>query len=188
MSKISVSVTGHRPKDLFGYDGKQYRVLFSRIQYVFKTFLDRCDTLEVVTGGAQGVDQIAFWSAHTLKNSFDVHTVLAIPFKGQERKWKETGTFGQKEYRNIVSLADEVVYVLTKYVGTTSYVLRDQYMVNHSDVLLSVLDPSRLEGTHSGTLLTTKYALEQDKLVVHIDPFNDTQEPKSIYSLDEVLR
>lgn len=188
MSKIYLSVTEHRPKDLFGYDGKQYRVLFNRIQYVFKAFLDRYDELEVITGGAQGVDQIAFWSAYTLKRSFNVHTVLAVPFKGQESIWKEEGSFGRKEYRTIVNLADEVVYVLKKYIGTGSYVIRDQYMVNKSDVLLSVLDPSRLEEVHSGTLLTTEYALEQGKPVVHIDPFNDIQEPKSIYSLNEVLR
>ena len=180
-SNISISVTGHRPFDLFGYEGDKYSNLFNSIRKVFSNVLNLCDTLTVITGGAQGVDQIAFWSAHTLKvKTGRVSTTVAVPFKGQENPWKEHGTFGRQEYRTILYNADKVVYLSDEYRSNRQYTIRDMYMVNNSDMLLSVLNPDNAN-TKSGTKLTTDYALSKGIPVISLNPVTlETKYPSSL--------
>lgn len=181
-SNISISVTGHRPFDLFGYEGDKYSNLFISIRKVFSNVLNLYDTLTVITGGAQGVDQIAFWSAHTLKvKTGRVVTTVAIPFKGQENPWKEQGTFGKKEYRTILCNADNVIYLSDEYRSNRQYTIRDMYMVDNSDVLLSVLNPNSTK-VNSGTKLTTNYAISKNVPVIFLNPITlEVSYPESLH-------
>lgn len=62
---MKVAFTGHRPKDLYGYNDRDpYKVVVQKIIENLKA-LD--DDLVVITGGAQGIDQLAFWAAEHLK-------------------------------------------------------------------------------------------------------------------------
>ena len=64
-----------------------------------------------ITGGAQGFDQLAFWAVNSLKKEYDIQNIVYIPFQGQERLWKKTGMFGQKDYQKMLALADQVINV-----------------------------------------------------------------------------
>lgn len=178
---VTISVTGHRPVYLFGYESKEYSNLFNSIKEVFSKVLTTCNTLSVITGGAQGVDQVAFWSAYMLKTETGrVYTKVAIPFKGQEKSWKEKGTFGRLEYSTMLQNADNVVFLANEYRSPRQYTIRDMYMVNNSDMLLSVLNPDNAN-TKSGTKLTTDYALSKGIPVISLNPVTlETKYPSSL--------
>lgn len=140
--ELSVFHTGHRPKDL----GRCYL----REDDLFKVFEDK--GLEVsrmlvrkgyrnfIYGGAQGWDQIAFFSGVRLREEHpEVKLVLALPFKQQVLSWvsKEMkkaaletlfdpyewmadnlastknfwGKDSVKQYREMLRVADEVIWV-----------------------------------------------------------------------------
>lgn len=67
-----IAFTGKRPKQLYGYKSyKDYEPLVHFIRDTLQTCADTAaangETLKIVTGAAQGVDQLAFWAANILK-------------------------------------------------------------------------------------------------------------------------
>ncbi len=156
---MKIAFTGHRPKDLYGYSSREpYMKVIKMIMDNLKT-LD--DELVVITGGAQGVDQLAFWSAERMKREgFNVKTIVSVPFKGQELRWKETGMFSQAEYKHMLKLADEVVY-LSDNSNDAIHKLdeRNHWMVDHSDLLVCVTPYDNIETRHGGTGNCVRYAI-----------------------------
>lgn len=51
---------------------------------------------------------MAFWAVNSPKKEYDIQNIVYIPFQGQERLWKKTGMFGQKDYQKMFALADQV--------------------------------------------------------------------------------
>ena len=178
---VTISVTGHRPVYLFGYEANKYISLFNCIKSVFLKMLSTCNTLSVTTGGAQGVDQVAFWAAYMLKTETGrVYTKVVVPFKGQEKSWKEKGTFGRLEYHTMLQNADNVTFLANEYRSPRQYTIRDMYMVDNSNILLSVLNPNNIN-EKSGTQLTTEYAMSKGVPVISLNPVTlETQYPSSL--------
>lgn len=157
---FTISYTGHRPKDLLGYNS-DYRPIFNQIKNHMKSILDAHpgESFTVITGGAQGVDQMAFWAAHHLKTEYDIINVLAVPFKGQEERWPELTKFGKKEYRIMVSKADKVE-ILSNSNGNAIQKLddRNHWMVDHSDLLVCVTPYNEILKRPGGTGNCVRYA------------------------------
>lgn len=114
---ITCCFTGPRPKNLAGYDKFHYTKLVSELTDYLDKFLEAWDnnptfTVKFITGGAQGFDQLAFWAVHNLKTKRpNICNTVYVPFRGQERRWRMNGLFGQREYQLMLKLADEVVYL-----------------------------------------------------------------------------
>lgn len=100
--------TGHRPKELCGYDADKYRTFVNELCDIIRYLYSRGFT-EYVSGGAQGFDQLAFWAVNRVKKEYtDIRNIVYIPFTRQSTNWAVDGTFGQKEYRHMLMFADEI--------------------------------------------------------------------------------
>lgn len=157
-----VAFTGHRPKDLYGYDTREpYKIVARKIAENLKT-LD--NELIVITGGAQGIDQLAFWAAeHLKKEGWNVKNILAVPFKGQELRWSQTGMFSQTEYRKMLTMADKVVYLSDNSQDAVRKLdERNHWMVDKSDVLVCVTPYVDIEHRPGGTGNCVRYAVSRN--------------------------
>lgn len=133
MGKV-MCFTGRRPKDLFGYNKEAYVPLVEAIKRELRVHIQNGYDV-FITGGAQGVDQLAFWAVNRLKDEFPhIQNVVYIPFEGQERIWKPEGLFSQKEYRLMLKLADAVKVVTPGKVEYKRDVVKALYERNHAMV------------------------------------------------------
>lgn len=172
-----VCFTGRRPKDLFGYKSHTaYMPLRARIEEAVETFIDTEGVDTFISGGAQGVDQLAFWAVENVKKRCPgIRNVVYVPFRGQERRWKEDGPFSQSEYRLMLRRADDIRYVgeLNADESNVSRLLlgRNVAMIEDSLAVISVFpetaDPRVSRG---GTAHAIRCAVERDIPVYNIDP------------------
>lgn len=166
-----VSFTGHRPQKLRGFDWNN--------PWLNQTTLEVRDILTAaiedyirkgahtfITGGAIGVDQIAFYSVQALKRKYPhLKNIVAVPFRKQDGNWNH---ILKEWYHKLLQQADEIVYVdetgiyyADKPIGEYSALKmqqRNQWMVDHSDAVIAFWD-----GTPGGTGNCVKYAQEQNK-------------------------
>lgn len=175
---MKITFTGHRPKDLFG----TYTPTPEQINKLMKMILDTIIPLirneketTFITGGAIGVDQYAFYCAHKVKEKRpSTQNVLAVPFLYQDNKWY---TKDKKAYQWVKEKADDVVYVdeLAAYrikkldekiYHPAKMQKRNEYMVDHADVVIAVWNGKE----DGGTWNCIEYAVKQNKRIIHIHP------------------
>ena len=101
-------------------------------------------------GMARGVD---IWAAEIVlnlrKKNKDLHLICASPYEKFEARWSQDW---QKRYRKIIKKADYVKYVSPEY-SLACFQIRNEYMVNHSNLLIAVYN-----GEVGGTRNTLNYA------------------------------
>jgi len=128
-----------------------------------------------ISGGALGIDQIAFWAVQKLKVKYgyaQVKNILAIPCSDQSSVWKKDAITAW--YDKSIAIADEVIYVdtLSGYSNgipgkhtNVKLVLRNRYMVDRSDYVLAVWD-----GSVGGTKDCVTYAQRSGKNIYVLNP------------------
>ena len=150
----TICFTGPRPNKLYGYKNKEkYQKLVDCIHDFLRGFcrIESDEILTVITGGAQGIDQLAFWAANSLKKEYSLKNEVYIPFVGQEELWNETGLFGKKEYRKMKSMSDKIVDVSkirTLDVSTNdgkikALLERNKEMVDNSQMIVGLYPSSQ---------------------------------------------
>lgn len=139
-----VAVTGHRPDKLGGYHDHAFHHEIKMA--MVEAFLD-FKTNKVVSGMAIGVDTFAVQVARTLSIPY----IAAIPFKGQELRWPDSS---QIYYRDCLDNAEEVVTVCEGGYAPWKMQKRNEWMVDHCDILVAVWD-----GTSGGTNNCINYAV-----------------------------
>jgi uncharacterized phage-like protein YoqJ len=170
---ITCCFTGSRPKNLAGYNKSHYTKLVSELTDYLDKFLDAWDdnptfTVKFITGGAQGFDQLAFWTVHNLKTKrSNICNTVYVPFRGQERRWRMDGLFGQREYQLMLKLADEVVYLHdTPNQNEVRRLLfeRNHRMVDDSQHLFALCNDREWlsKRPYSGTTECMHYAAESE--------------------------
>ena len=118
--------------------------------------------MHFISGMAIGVDMYAAEIVLGLKASYPGITLeSAIPCESQAAKWSETL---RDRYFDIASKCDKETLIQTHY-SPDCMDKRNRYMVDHADVLIAVWD-----GRPSGTGKTVRYAHQQGKSVIVIDP------------------
>lgn len=167
----TVCFTGHRPKDLFGYE-EDSRALYSAVCERIKR---ECESLigagvnTFISGGAQGIDQLAFWAVEHLKREgFDIQNQLYKPFEGQERRWAKDDMFGQAEYRHMCECAD-LIHVSGDGTNAISDLMkRNEDMIDASDILFAVWNKSDLKPGEGkgGTAAACRYAAKKGCRVI----------------------
>lgn len=171
----TVCFTGHRPKSIFQINPygearrKDYQAIVDRIADFVCEMAENGYT-RFITGGAQGFDQLAFWAVHKAKKTCpEIINDVYIPFKGQESRWAKTGIFSQKEYRQMLKLADHV-YVCVQDIDsrdfkavTRALMYRNKCMVNDSCYVLGQFEDNSWQDhrTKSGTADCLRYAKEK---------------------------
>lgn len=161
--------TGHRPDKLGGYAGPNaihfqtrlhnylVRVLIKAIHKDFKTF---------ISGGALGVDQIAAEAVielrkHTLYRK--INLVIARPFPNQASKWP---WHAQKRFSLIIEQADRIVDVSPDPYAPWKMQIRNEWMVNLSEVVIAVWNGVEKGGTWN----CIQYAVKKQRDILIINP------------------
>lgn len=178
-SSSTVCFTGHRPKSIFPNNPynearrKDYQAIVDRIADFVCEMAENGYT-RFISGGAQGFDQLAFWAVHKAKKTCpEIINDVYIPFKGQESRWAKTGIFSQKEYRQMLKLADHV-YVCVQDIDsrdfkavTRALMYRNKCMVNDSGYVLGQFEDNSWQdpGTKSGTANCLHYAKDKGRTI-----------------------
>lgn len=170
--KTAVTFTGHRPQDLYGYgdsEGTQ-RIkdwLMRKIDAVVRKHKD----VHFIAGGALGIDT---WAAEAvlvvrdLYPQYDITLEIAVPCKNQDKKWRKES---KQLYREILDKADQVTMVSEKEYHGNCMQVRNEYMVDNADAVISVWSGK----THGGTWNCLEYAEEQGLPMLLLQPFQFVQ-------------
>jgi uncharacterized phage-like protein YoqJ len=178
---FTIAFTGHRPEKLGGYDLKNERnakiinnlgnIVFEKLKELYKTNSE----IKVMTGGALGIDQMAFEICYFLKTKCfeDLKLEIAIPFKNQSKVWNEQSkTFyeSQKSRADIITFVDELecYKIPDNIVGEYDRIKllkRNEYMVDNCNLLIAVWD-----GSKSGTSSCINYAkiVKRDVFIIDL--------------------
>lgn len=151
-----VALTGHRPDKLGGYvsGGPVESHVRSRVRNAFRVL----QPSQVITGMAQGFDQ---WGAdEAIKLRIPVRA--AIPFEGQERIWPAPA---RREYDRILSHCFDLYAVCPPPAAAFKFLARNKWMVDNAEIVIACWD-----GSSGGTAHCYRYAKEQRRRVVRLDP------------------
>lgn len=151
-----VAVTGHRPDKLGGYEFHNPKRVWVRDRLREKLLEHKPD--HCISGMALGVDQDFAYVCIEMAIPF----TAAIPFVGQESKWPQAA---QQFYRELRDKAVSVVVVSGGGYAAWKMQTRNEWMVDHCDLLIAVWD-----GTDGGTGNCVKYADKKGRLMDRINP------------------
>ncbi|MBQ3573755.1 MAG: DUF1273 family protein [Clostridia bacterium] len=109
---------------------------------------------DFIAGGALGFDTLAAMLVIRERESNpDIRLILALPCKNQTSGWHKKDV---AIYNEILSLADEVIYVSEEYTNGCM-LKRNRFMVDSSAHCVFYMSAPR-----GGTAYTVKYALENE--------------------------
>lgn len=170
----TVCFTGRRPKDLCGYNKKSYENFVNDLEKYLEENFCKKGYKTFISGGAQGFDQLAFWAVNRLKKKYpDIKNIVYVPFEGQETKWAIDGLFSQKEYKLMLSLADNYEYLYKVNKNNYSEVAgalikRNNKMVDDSDCVIALYPDDAYITDTGGTSECMRYAVKCGKPVYQI--------------------
>ena len=157
--------TGHRPQNLpfrFNENDDRCIALKQKLRDCIVQLIEQEGVRHFISGMAIGVDMYAAEIVLELKAEYPFITLeAAIPCEIQAAKWSEPL---RDRYYKIAELCDHETMLQKQYTSDCMQ-KRNQYMVDHADILLAVWD-----GTSSGTGSTVRYARTKNKAVWIIDP------------------
>lgn len=180
--------TGHRYKKLYGSnlndkEGKYYELRRAIREFVEKLVLEknvRC----FITGGALGLDTIAFFVGEDIKRRYpelNIKNILAIPYKEQDSQWKPED---KERYERIKSWADLIINVseLKEYNAFSindKLQKRNEFMVDNGDFAFGLWDGKVGGGTYN----CIKYIQElKNPMPLYI------MNPKTLKTIDFTVR
>ena len=136
-----IAGTGHRPID---YSEEERLILMELAEMAISEF----QPTKIISGMALGWDT----AIAEVAIREGIPLLAAIPFEGQESRWREENIV---TYRGILNKASEVVIVCEGGFSRKAMQLRNEYMVDNSDLLIAWYDSSR---RGSGTGNCIRYA------------------------------
>lgn len=146
--------TGHRPNKLNGYKAEENKELIWRIHDATVDFIQLKNVDTIISGMALGVDIWGAKIALKLKEKYpNLKLICAIPCKNHSSKWNK---IDQEVYEDVLSKADQVIYVSEEDYAPYLMQKRNEWMVNRSKYVIGVWD-----GTDGGTKNCVKYAEKQ---------------------------
>lgn len=177
--ETTVCFAGHRPKALCGYNEAKY-VEACRQLTDMVLLMARTGKTDFVTGGAQGIDQLAFWAVakartDAARQGYSIRNVLVLPFPGFGSNWKQDGTFSRSQLEMAVRCADEVRYAsdaapVDKQDAVRRLMARNEAMLDMSGTLVAVCNLSdwRNRSVMSGTAAAMRSALSRDMRIMRV--------------------
>lgn len=165
MEKVSLSCcfTGYRPQKmpfLIDDDNPQFKKFENMlVAKILELINAGCTTF--YTGMAMGFDIIAAEAVLLAKEVTDtpVELYAVIPYKNQDKSfpydWKS-------RYERIIKKCDKAILLCDSY-NRTCFFLRNQFMVDNSDIVLTYFD-----GKSGGTKSTVDYAARKGRQVINL--------------------
>lgn len=151
-----VAATGHRPDKIGGYDFDAPQRQWVRL--MIRQTLCELRPQYCISGMALGVDQDFAFVCVELQIPF----VAAVPFIGQELSWPKAS---REHYRELLKYAYCTYVVTGGGYSSRKMDLRNRWMVDNCDVLVSVWD-----GSKGGTGNCVEYANQVQREMFRIDP------------------
>jgi uncharacterized phage-like protein YoqJ len=152
-----VAFTGHRPNKLGGY--RIPNPTFTAVTEQIRSALEDLKPTQAISGMALGVDQ---WAAQ-ICIELDIPFIAAVPFEGQEKVWPEAS---KKTYQELLDKAERIVVVTPGKYDAWKMQKRNEWMVDHCDVLIAVWNGDLLGGTSN----CVAYAKSVGKEIIRITP------------------
>lgn len=161
---MRIGITGHRPNRMYGYDLTDSR--WETLKNQLKEFLIQNNCSIALSGMALGVDMIFAQAVIDLKEQgHDIKLHCVLPCIDQDCMWSKQG---KELYKNMLDKADKVKYI-SKYVYRPNCMQkRNEYIVDHCDLLMAVWDEIKSGGTYR----CIQYAYETGKEILIISPAN----------------
>ena len=166
---IACAFTGHRP-DRYFFKYNELHPLCERIKAVLleqaKDLYNR-GVRRFYVGGALGADMWAGEAVAALKSlpGYDeAELVCALPYKGYDSDWDDES---HDRLHRLMSGCIEVKAV-SGPEDKHAIKKRNQYLVDHSEILIAVYDEKR--GLRSGTKQTVEYARKLNREIIFIHP------------------
>ncbi len=152
---MTYSGTGHRLNKLGGYDPEIYVNLINFLTKELSTL--KPIPTKLILGMAIGFDQACARAAINLTLPFEA----AVPFVGQEKLWPKSS---QQEFYDLLELAATVTIVSEGIYHPSKMIIRNHYMVDHSQKLISLYNGDK----NGGTFECVKYAEKQCKEIINL--------------------
>lgn len=167
--KETLHVTGHRPKDLGGYDPKDptNAWLINATVEVLRQ-LKTAGFKRFITGMALGYDQ---WSLEAALKVGGFYLIAAVPCAGQESRWPQSS---KDQYYSLLEKCDEV-HVLADNYSVQAMHSRNEWMVERAVLTLAAYTVGKTAG---GTYNCLTHAAKHDNHVVVLDPATKTMHPQ----------
>lgn len=136
----SAALTGHRPERL-GYSSNLYHPDWYRVINWMKEMIQEYQITDVYSGMADGCDMIFAMAAIQIKQyGYNIKLHCVLPCKNYQSS--------HVLYQYIKLRADEWIELSDEfYRGCDN--IRDQYMVDHSDMLFAIWDGNKSGGVWS---------------------------------------
>lgn len=155
--------TGHRPNKLKGYNVADNKELLWKIHFVCVDLIENKNVTTFINGLALGVDM---WSAKIvikLKEKYPhIKLISAIPCRNHSCKWNSKD---KELWQEICDKSDDVVLVTDDDYKPYLMQVRNEWMVNNSDIVVAVWD-----GTKGGTGNCVNFSEKQSKEIIRITP------------------
>jgi len=151
-----IACTGHRPPKLGGYELPN--AIYNEICQKTEKILLELKPDKCISGMALGYD--SYFANICIK--LNIPLVAAIPFEGQEKMWPEKS---KKIYQSLLQKASEKIIVCEGGYSAYKMQIRNEYLVNNSDILLACFN-----GSSGGTKNCVEYARKMKKEIIIIDP------------------
>jgi uncharacterized phage-like protein YoqJ len=148
--------TGHRPKDLGGYDvnAPMNAWLIETTREVLRILRDEFNFKRVITGMALGFDQ---WLLEAALMIGGYYTIAAVPCAGQEKMWPETS---KRRYFELLEMCNEV-HILAESYSPKAMQDRNIWMVDNSILSLAAWVGKKAGGTYNCLSYSTERGNEQ---------------------------
>ena len=180
--------TGYRPHRFpFKQDGlRPEHVREALGRQIRRLYNEGCRTF--ISGMCVGVDLWAAAEVLSLQAEHpEVELIAAVPFEGQESRW---ATADVREYRRILAACTRVEMLFTpdeaKKNPAACYRKRNQWMVDHADMVMAVYTPID-EERRSGTAATVHYARKKLKRIVYIHPTTLAMSEETVRQIEFTL-
>jgi len=158
--QLVIGVTGHRPSKLAKQNCYSDETLKKLTRLAYQN-LKKLQPNKVITGMALGWDTGVAIAALLL----NIPVVAAVPFDGQESRWPPDA---QRRYRRLLEKIEnsggEVVIVSEGQYSPKKMLLRDEYIVGNSNILIALWNGKKSGGTYH----TVSYARQQNVETVNL--------------------
>lgn len=174
----TVCFTGPLPRNLYGYDSNAYSPILHELKNIIIKLHEHEGFTNFITGGAQGIDQLAFWAVNQIKTDhhLPLQNIVFLPFTNFNKRWKKTGLFSKSEFNTLLLHADQQYYISSQE-NAASYLARNRAMVDSSTIIIGVYPNDEWtngDRTDPGTAYTLKYGVQQNKHVIVLNPYTLT--------------
>jgi len=162
---LKIALTGHRPNKLAGYKTNPVATYIYRwIAIQLVKLLKENEKIECISGMALGCDTIFAAVTMLLKQKYpdDVKLTVALPYEDHGSNWPDVS---KKYHDKIVKSADTIELVCSGSYSNWKLLKRDEWMVDHCDVLLAIWNGKK----DGGTWHTIKYAQSKNKPIIFIN-------------------